>query len=191
MNQSTIKPMTKPSIILDIETLDTTPSSIILSIGMMAFCRGNFNCMAELEITPDFFEQLAAGRTYSEGTIAFHRSKGTLPAIKGDQPSMLDSACMMRDFFYQYQPAHVWIQGPDFDRPILESFLASVIPPKPGTSALPWKFWITRDSRTVWNMAFPGQKHASRPHVALEDCRYTLMDLKASFEALKLPPEAA
>jgi hypothetical protein len=179
------------SIILDIETLDTTPTSIILSIGMIAFCRGSFNCLAELEITPDFFEQLAAGRTYSADTIAFHRSKGTLPQIKGDQPSMLESVCLLREFFYQWPPAHVWIQGPDFDRPILESFMASAIPPKPGTSALPWDFWKTKDSRTTWDNAFPGLKHSKRPHLALEDCRHTLMDLKTAFEALKLTPEAA
>jgi hypothetical protein len=179
------------SIILDIETLDTSSTSIILSIGMMAFLRDGFNCLHELEITPDFFEQLAAGRTYSADTIAFHRSKGTLPQIHGGQPSMLDSACMIRDFFYTYEPAHVWIQGPDFDRPILESFIASVIPPKPGTSALPWKFWKTKDARTTWDNAFPGVKHPKRPHLALEDCRHTLMDLKAAFEALKLSPEAA
>jgi hypothetical protein len=49
---------------------------------------------------------------------------------------------------------------------------------------LPWEFWKSRDARTAWDMAFPGQKHAPRPHRALADCHATLADLTAALRRL-------
>lgn len=184
-------PANSLSIVLDLETFDTGPHSIIYAAGFCAFRRKDFAPMAEIELTPCFYEQLARGRTFSADTIAFHRSKGTLPIIKPDCPSILDTACQIREFFLQFPPAHVWIQGPDFDRPIIESFLNLAFNTPAGASAMPWRHWITKDARTTWDNAFPGVKHPPRPHRALDDCRATLTDIAASFKKSRLPWSAA
>ena len=84
----------------------------------------------------------------------------------------------LQAFIAHHKPSHVWIQGPDFDRPILEDLCRQL-----GVD-MPWKYYLTADSRTAWNLAFPGQKHDPRPHHALPDCKATLADLARSLIAL-------
>ena len=165
------------SIIIDIETLSTRTDSLVIEIGAIAFNRDTLSETASMLLTPSFFEQLAAGRHVCPQTIAFHRKKKTLPTTLGDMP-LRESIFHLRKFIQHHQPQHVWIQGPDFDRPIIESLCQHVGEP------LPWEYFRTRDTRTVWDVAFPGIKHDSRPHHAVPDCRATLKDLTAALSLL-------
>lgn len=175
--------MSKFSIILDTETLGTDPSSIITEFACLVFETETFAVVREQEVIFDIAEQLANFRSYTADTLAFHRKRGTLPkSLIG--MSGLDAALQIRSIFQSYSHSHVWIQGPDFDRPLLENFFASQNMP------LPWEFWKTRDCRTAYDLAFPGKKHPSRPHKALEDCHATLADLKLSLEKLNLTGHA-
>lgn len=170
------------SIILDIETLDTSPTSIITEIGLIAFDRSTLLETACFACQPSLFEQLAAKRTASAETIRFHAANETLPnAIPDHDPaSVLHSLC---NFIKSHNPRRVWIQGPDFDRPILQDFCTQF------GFQFPWDFWLTRDTRTLWDLAFPGVKHPKRAHHAVEDCRHTLLDMQSALSALKLNPE--
>ncbi len=177
--------MSNISIILDLETLSRSPSALITEIGAVAFHRDSFAIEDELDLTPDFFLQLATGRHVCPETIAFHRQGGTLPRIHpSSSATMFADLHLLTDFFHRHRPHRVWIQGPDFDRPILEHFCQQY------GSVLPWDFWRTRDTRTTWDTAFPGQKHAPRPHHALPDCHATLTDLKQSLHNLGRPQSA-
>ncbi len=171
------------SIIIDIETLDTTPTSVITEISAIAFNRMTFTEEACFTCTPSILHQLAAGRTTSAATIHFHHSKGTLPK---NCPHYLpkDAVHALSRFLRDFPPHLVWIQGPDFDRPILESFCQQSSEP------LPWEFWRTRDTRTTWDLAFPGEKHPPRRHHAINDCRDTLADLHKSLFHLGRPTSA-
>jgi hypothetical protein len=165
------------SIILDLETLSTRPNSIITEIGVLAFDRETLSVVEGIVITPSLFHQLGVGRHACPDTLAFHRKKGTLPTEIHPQDPREDCSNLRR-FFEHHQPHRIWIQGPDFDRPILEDFLRQF------GAVLPWEFWRTRDTRTLWDTAFPDKKHPPRPHHALDDCLATLDDLKASLIAL-------
>lgn len=166
------------SIILDLETLDTSPTSIITEIGVIAFNRSDFSERSIMELHPSLFHQLAAGRTASADTIGFHAKKGTLPDNVNTHNTPAKIVAWLAEFFETQTPHRVWIQGPDFDRPILENFCNQF------GAALPWDFWRTRDTRTLWDIAFPGIKHDPRPHHALADCRATLADLQKSLQHL-------
>ena len=170
------------SVILDIETLSTRHDSVITEIAILAFDASSFAVIHEREIMPDLYSQLALGRHVCPDTIDFHRRNASLHINLHGQDSLKDVAFLMEDFFYQFPPHEVWIQGPDFDSPILEHFLAQL------GRKLPWDFWRTRCSRTAWNLAFPGVKHSQRPHSALGDCKATLADLQASILRLKGSP---
>ena len=169
------------SIIIDIETLDTSPTSVITEIGVLVFDRSTLLESASFSTTPCVFHQLAAGRSTSPETIAFHQKNRSLPDRYSDfHPK--DASASLRRFIQQYTPRRIWIQGPDFDRPIIENFCNQLGDP------LPWEFWRTRDTRTLWDLAMPGVKHSSRPHHALPDCRATLADMHAAFSTLNLNP---
>jgi len=165
------------SLILDIETLDTAPTSVITEIGVLVFNRSDFTELACLSVAPCIFTQLAKGRSTSPETIAFHQAKSTLPEIN-TRYHPKDAVHALRQFIAAYNPRRIWIQGPDFDRPVLEDFCTQF------GDALPWEFWRTRDTRTIWDAAFPDVKHAPRPHHALPDCRATLTDLTKALVAL-------
>jgi hypothetical protein len=165
--------MLSHSIILDIETLSRRPDALVTEIGAIAFNRSDFVETSCLLLHPDFFGQLAIGRHVCPETIAFHRDNKTLPSPVGDMP-LKDTVHHLRTFIRNHRPERVWIQGQDFDRPIIESLCRSV------GEDLPWEYYRTADSRTAWNLAFPGQKHDKRPHHAVPDCRATLKDLARS-----------
>ncbi len=165
--------MSPTSIILDIETLSRRPNALITEIGAIAFNRADFVETSCLLLQPGFFEQLQLGRHICPETIQFHKQKKTLPSQLGDMP-VKDAVHFLSRFIREHKPERVWIQGPDFDRPIIESFCREV------GEDLPWDYWRTADSRTAWNLAFPGIKHDPRPHHSVPDCRATLKDLARS-----------
>lgn len=165
------------SLILDLETLDTAPTSIITEMGVLVFNRNDFSEHACFSAEPCIFQQLAVARTASPETISFHHSKGTLPH-ELDSYHPKQAVRDLHHFIGLYAPHRIWIQGPDFDRPILEHFCNQF------GEDLPWEFWRTRDTRTLWDTAFPGVKHDKRPHHAMPDCRATLADLTKALVAL-------
>ena len=160
------------SIIIDCETLGKSPSSIITEIAAVAFDRNTFAVVDTLECFPDILSQLAAGRTWTADTIAFHQKKASLPnrLVGSDITSTL---FQFHSFIKKHDPQWVWIQGPDFDRPLIENLFEAE------GGSLPWDYWRTADTRTTWNLAFPGIKHDPRPHHALPDCLATLKDLQS------------
>jgi len=166
------------SLILDIETLDTAPTSVITEIGALAFHRADFTEASCFFARPCLFSQLASGRTTSASTIGFHQQQGTLPTDLSASLTPQDAAHSLRRFIASVAPRRIWIQGPDFDRPIIEDFFAQF------GGGLPWDFWRTRDTRTIWDAAFPDVKHDKRPHHALPDCRATLADLTKALVTL-------
>ena len=174
------------SILLDTETLGLSPTSIITEIAAIAFTIGEDGTpfiTDHLDLRPDFWEQLTAGRTFDADTIAFHRNLGTLPNIQSPIINNQSMACIeaitsLTAFIREHNPRHIWIQGTDFDRPLLENFCDAHNQP------LPWKYSISRDARTAYALANPGQYPAKRPHKALEDCQATLADLTAALTKL-------
>jgi hypothetical protein len=166
------------SIILDLETLALDPSAIITEIGIIAFDAETLESHAKWEVRPNILEQLAVGRRFERETYLFHREQDSVPETLGE--FSIHAACeKLAAVFVYAKPQHVWIQGPDFDRPVLENFMSQA------GHKLPWEYWRTRDCRTAWDLAFPGEKAPRRPHHALADCEATLQCLKKALEKLK------
>lgn len=165
------------SIILDIETLSRRPDALVTEIAAIAFNRSDFVPIDHIELFPGFFPQILTGRHICPETVIFHQEQGTLITRLSDQApaNTLDS---LADFIRRHTPQHIWIQGPDFDRPIIEHLAIQ------NRRTLPWDYWRVRDSRTAWNLAFPGIKQDKRPHRSLLDCRATLNDLARSLITL-------
>ncbi len=167
------------SIIIDCETLGKEPASVITEIGAIAFDRHTFVETDSILLKPALFQQLALGRTYTADTLEFHARNGTLPKDLSDSTDCTHAVTLLSAFFLKHNPERIWIQGTCFDRPLIEHFCAAVKQP------MPWQYWQTTDARSMWHAAFPGIKHAKRPHTALGDCRATLSDLVNSLFHLK------
>lgn len=158
------------SIVIDTETLCRKPSAVVFEVGMVAFHRADFTIIDRLSFPVELFHQIVAGRTIDPETVAFHRRNGTLPQTTGGHDA-LATTYLIREFVKKHKPRKVWIQGTCFDRPIIEDYVDAMGQP------LPWHFGDSKDARTLWDTAFPNEKHAPRPHRALADAEATLHDI--------------
>lgn len=73
----------------------------------------------------------------------------------------------------------VWCQGPTYDLTILENAYKSL------GMALPWKYYLVRDSRTLFGLTPQLQKYPAS-HNALEDCCCQILLLWDALEYLKI-----
>lgn len=170
-----------PHAIIDLETLDTTPDSIVTEIGAIIYDPEDFCFIEELGIDLDIAEQLAIGRTFSAETIHHRRRNKTLGASKFTACSLRSTVSRLDLLLLDHKPDALWIWGKDFDGPILSSLFRSA------QRDFPIPYYQRHCARDRYKLAFGTQaRGTTKPHSALEDCRISLADLKAANERLCL-----
>lgn len=176
------------SIMIDLETLGTSPTSVILQIGVAVFDHKarTLDVDASFSLKPDIDEQFVAGRTIDAGTLKWWSDQS--PAARKeafDEPSfgMFVTAKQFAASVEAIHPAEVWAHGAAFDLAIMRHFLGQT------KTAMPWDFHIERDTRTLyalakslgvkWNTAEP-----SLAHTALSDAFAQAKTVNSVFSAL-------
>lgn len=160
-------------VMIDLETLDTTPTAAIVSIGAMFFTTeppfklGDF---LYVKVYRDSSEK--CGGTVSQGTLDWwsKQSAEARAVFFGDDRKSLPDALLDFVFFVRRHTSldelRVWGNGAAFDNVILsESFRRCGI-------SLPWQFWNDRCYRTLKSM-HPSVKMSRRGtyHNALDDAQ--------------------
>ena len=170
-------------IMIDLETLGTTASSVILSVGAVKFDLmstqiddNGFYASISIESNLDY------GRRIQEDTLlwwlkqeaaaqnVFHEAKTTLSDALIDFSDWIGAD----DYF-------IWSNGADFDIPMLAHAYSQI------QVEVPWKFWNARCYRTYKNL--PGAKDIRVPptgtkHNALSDAVQQAMTLQHIHAAL-------
>jgi DNA polymerase III epsilon subunit-like protein len=170
-------------IMLDCETLGTTASAVILSIGAVKFDLvsdriddNGFYASVNIESNLDY------GRRIQEDTLlwwlkqpaaaqqVFHEAKMPLNEALADLSDWIGS-----------DDYTVWSNGADFDLPMLAHAYSQI------GIEVPWKFWNSRCFRTYKNL--PGAKDIRLPatgvkHNALSDAYQQAQTLQAIHSAL-------
>lgn len=170
-------------IMVDLETLGTTASSVILSVGAVKFDLmsnqiddNGFYASISIESNLDY------GRRIQEDTLlwwlkqeaaaqnVFHEAKTTLSDALVDFSDWIGAD----DYF-------VWSNGADFDIPMLAHAYSQI------QVEVPWKFWNVRCYRTYKNL--PGAKDirvspTGTKHNALSDAVQQAMTLQQIHAAL-------
>lgn len=138
-------------IMIDIETLDITPTAIVVSIGAVAFNAVNpFRIDKEhlfyVELGNTLIdEQLAHGRTESEATRKFWDGlpKTASVTLKRNTFDTVDETLIaFKEFMKKFPKTNIWGCGPDFDCVILSGLLHEY-----GYKS--WQFWRNRCFRTI------------------------------------------
>lgn len=165
-------------VMLDLETLATTPDCVVLTIGAV-----KFDPFAETEtysralnIKIDVDEQLAIGRAYSEDTMRWWLSQpeDVREAALGenDRMSLTEFVRQLNKFLVATD--RVWAQGPVFDIVILENLYRQLGVP------CPWQYYNIRDSRTLLKALGDNRKAGrEQAHDALADCIYQAEAVRA------------
>ena len=165
---------------IDIETVGTGPEACILTIAAQAFNpfeRGyssqQYYARIDIESQP--------GRNIEQGTIDWWATQPTAAREEAfaeqDRISLKQSLEELGRLIWHSK--RIWANGPTFDMNILEHAYKSF------GLALPWKYYLVRDARTVYGLCPELDKYPASHH-ALEDCRRQIDLLHDSLELLNI-----
>jgi hypothetical protein len=158
----------KEHIMVDIETEDTVPSAVILSIGAVDMATGVKQFYREL----DTYTQHE--RTSSDSTKDWWAAQINKPAgLSGLSTTLKEFTIWLESFD---KPPVIWCKGTDFDVAILSHAYNQLKLP------IPWKYNDIRDCRTVFKLARISVSSAS--HYAIRDAIDQRLGLLESLDIL-------
>lgn len=163
-------------LMIDLETLDTSPTAVVLSLGAVAFDpRSNtLGPTFYVEFTNFLEQQTGVGRTISPSTVMWWMGQNAAARAvfqkKENSPERCSPLWGLSAFAdYLKQPGlsgNVWAKDPDFDVVILRSLYETNAP----GLAFPFKYNAGRSVRTVEDMPFtPLRDTPPVAHNALDD----------------------
>jgi len=161
----------KIHIMVDIETYDTKPTAVILSIGACVITGVLQSYYRELDPTTQTY------RTVSDSTKEWW-SKQPMPIPIGPYSlyaALTDFSWWLQDICKGAEPV-IWCKGTDFDVAILANAYEQMYLP------IPWKYNNIRDCRTVFKIAEWQATKAS--HNALDDAKAQVVDLQCALNKL-------
>lgn len=169
----------KTHLMLDLETLDTIDSAVVISFGAVIF---NKRSILEKYYTPlHIFPQLIKGRTISQDTLDFWKQQDDAAqnigvSVRSNQTS-LQLFINLATHYEALGEIKVWGKGPHFDVTIIESLMRDY-KLKP-----PWKFWNIRDVRTFMDyVPTKDLKLEGTKHNALDDALYQAKIIQKSLK---------
>ncbi len=169
-------------IMLDIETLDTRTSAVILSIGVVEF--NDTVLLNGFHRYIDIDSCLDKGLTVSGSTILWWMDQSEEARMRLQQPAnSLESVLEELSRTFDWQDVEVWANGSDFDLPILANAYRAC-----GYKGAPWPYYMGRDYRTMRKMTpkLLLNEVAVEPecaHDALEDAKAQALTLQGILAA--------
>ena len=133
-------------LMVDLETLATTPDAAILTIGACKFDpRGN-------NITDQYYERIdldSQNRRIDENTIEWwsKQDKQIQEDAFGEGGRIKLSEAMKKLYRFGLGTKNIWSHGSIFDVVILENVASSL------QQGVTWNFWEIRDTRTLFDIA--------------------------------------
>ena len=158
-------------IMIDIESLDTTPDCVILTIGAVRFDPKGSGVVEKLELRPTIEDQTEIyNRSINEDTLRWWstQSEAAQEEAMGDYGRESLSDCMEKLYKFCWNRRAVWSHGAPFDVVVMESALRQTSTrPNP----IPWAFYTVRDTRTLFDVTGVSLKDGGHvtSHRAVED----------------------
>lgn len=166
-------------VMIDIETLDTRASAVILSIGAVKFDPNKQGVILEgFHEHIDIDSCLKAGRTVSGSTVLWwleQENDARNRIVDANRISLHDALAKLSTFIGPND--RVWGNGAAFDNAVLTAAYDAVGLPAP------WKFWNDRCYRTMKSLYsnVPQPAFAGVAHDALDDAVKQALHLQDIF----------
>ena len=174
-------------IMIDLETLDTTPRCVILTIGVVRFDPFGTGIAEKFVLKPtleDQTEQL--GRTINDETITWWAQQ--TPEAREEAFSDTDRIplrdCMEVIYKYGWNRRALWSHGSVFDIVICEDAMRQTLTDRP--NPLSWPFWVIRDTRTLFEVAGVSLKDGGHvtTHTAADDAERQAIVVQQAYKKL-------
>lgn len=155
-------------VMLDLETLATSPDSVILTFGAVKF--NPFTTEQEIEtglyFRIDVDEQIELGRHVDSGTVDWwgQQSDEVREEALGEHDRVSLEKFTRELNRFVVGADRIWAQGPVFDIVILENLYRQLHKPAP------WPYYTIRDSRTLLKALGDTRTAGAMLHNALADC---------------------
>lgn len=174
-------------IMQDLETLDTAPSALVLSIGAVRFDPMDVNSPSKpFYVVLNHDDQLERGRTVSTSTQLWWDKQSPEAQAIFEQPRMntMHALEAFTDFYFTEPNTLIWGNGADFDNTILASLFNSFGLPQP------WKYKHSRCYRTLRGFEMPFDfmepEREGTHHDALDDALHQAKVMRLMVNALGL-----
>jgi len=135
-------------VMIDTETLGTTPGSAILSIGAVMF--GMDGLGAQFYSAIQLSSCTDVGLTIDPATVEWwmrQSDEARAAAFLTDAMPLGAVLACFREWMLEQSAKYPWCHGATFDVPLLDAaYRACGIP-------APWEFWSVRDTRTLYDLA--------------------------------------
>lgn len=163
---------------IDIETLDVTPTSTILTIGAQGF-----DPFSDKFTDVTYYRRLTidsqVDRTVNDDTVEWwgNQAADAQEEALGDGDDRVDIKTGLEELSkVAWKHSRIWANGTTFDMVILEDAMRQYGIP------CPWKYWQVMDARTIYKIT--GAKPLGNNHNALADCVNQIDTLQKSIEQL-------
>lgn len=170
---------------IDIESLDTNPDCVILTIGAVLFDPKSNGVIEKLELRPTVEDQVALGRTINDDTLRWwgEQSAEAQEEALGDRDRVSFAECMetLYKWCWRFNNGCAWSNGASFDLVVMESAWRQLGKPIP-----PWQFWKIRDTRTLYDITGVKLKDGGHTtsHKAVEDAERQAIVVQQGFKKL-------
>jgi len=168
-------------LMIDLETLATTPDAAILTIGACTFDpKGNEICTQFYERI-DLDTQEALNRHIDSNTIEWwsKQDKQIQEDAFGEGGRITLPDAMKKLYTFGLGTTNVWSHGSVFDVVIIENICRQL------QQAVTWKFWDVRDTRTLFDLA-DVQVDVAGKHNALTDAVAQAKAVQESYKKLNI-----
>lgn len=172
-------------IMIDLETLDTRPDCVILSIGAVRFSPTGMGIVEKLELRPTIEDQTEKyNRTIDEDTIKWWstQSPEALNEAFDETGRMPFDKCLEILYKFCWNRRAVWSNGAGFDIVALETGYRQV------GMAIPWPYYNARDTRTLFDItgvSLRDKKYGTRTtHKAVEDAEHQAIVVQDAYKKL-------
>lgn len=172
-------------VMIDLETMATTPQAAVVSIGAVYFSPSTGELGDVLHLKLDI-AAACKGRALDPNTIKWWLGQGRSAReglLKGGMECQINALTILANFL-KVDNVTVWGNGSTFDISILEDWYRQL------DIEIPWKYYNVRDMRTVVDLAegivdkndfeFEGIKHN-----ALDDAKHQARVVSAMWRALR------
>ena len=172
-------------IMIDLETLATTPDAAILTIGAIKFDPFGDD-IAEatsnkfyVKVDIDSCDHL--GLRTCEDTVSWWANQSKEAQ---DEAFSTDNRIPIEDAMHQlykfcWGAKRIWSHGAGFDVIICEHIYRKL------NKAIPWNFWMVRDTRTLFDIGIDPERPPVLKHHALEDAWNQAVGVQNVFKKLR------